>query len=177
MVVVENCDTHCRCKWIKKRWSQKVQGEPMWKSLVQSKEHPQCNCSNAGTHGCHCNWTTNNQQSLTLMFTECRTAGSGIVHYFLQQTIFLGFKWRLNVVCTKFIKGFLEEMNEEHWLVWLTVTRFAKTGNKVTTVTFLWKWLYWQALNLAIWLQTGHSKILAEFRFGSGPNLACNSGT
>ena len=31
---------------------------------------------------------------------------------------------------------------------------------------------YWQALNLANWLQTGHSKILAEFTFGGGRNLA-----
>ena len=49
------------------------------------------------------------------------------------------------------------------------MTRFVKTGNKVTTVTFYgtyipYKWYYWRALNLAIWFQTEHSKILAEFQ-------------
>ena len=31
---------------------------------------------------------------------------------------------------------------------------------------------YWRSLNLAVWLQTGHSKILVEFKFGDGPSLA-----
>ena len=37
----------------------------------------------------------------------------------------------------------------------------------------LYKQKYWRALNLVICLQIGHSKILVEFKFGGGPNLAC----
>ena len=45
-----------------------------------------------------------------------------------------------------------------------------------------YNWKYWQALNLAIWSQTGHWKILDEFKCGGGQNLAgkdhqvCNLG-
>ena len=31
---------------------------------------------------------------------------------------------------------------------------------------------YWWVLKLANWLQTRHSKVLAEFKFGCGPKLA-----
>ena len=47
----------------------------------------------------------------------------------------------------------------------------------IHTTIIPYKWSYWRALNLAIWLQTGSSKILVEFKFGGGPNLACNDGT
>ena len=47
----------------------------------------------------------------------------------------------------------------------------------IHTIYRIAKWYHWLALNLAICLQTGHSKILAEFKIGGGPNLACNGGT
>ena len=31
-----------------------------------------------------------------------------------------------------------------------------------------YNWKYWQSLNLAVWPQTDHTKMLAEFKFGGG---------
>ena len=50
-------------------------------------------------------------------------------------------------------------------------TRDGRTDEWLRDNHILYQWKYWRALNLTIWLQTGHSKVLAGFIFGDGPNL------
>ena len=41
----------------------------------------------------------------------------------------------------------------------------------VSFIILSYNWKYWQSLKIVVRLEMGHSKILAEFKFCSGPNL------